>query len=683
MEEIVVIIPVLNEEATIADVIYQLQREGLTRICVVDNGSSDRTATVAAEAGANVIVEPRRGYGQACWSGMQAQMVREADWVLFCDGDGSDDLDELGALLAERSRYDFVLGNRRGTAEGRSQLTPVQQFGNWLATRLIRLGWQQAYEDLGPLRLIRRRSLDRLEMRDRGFGWTVEMQAKAAEQGLRILEKPVRYRPRQGGRSKISGTLKGSAQAGSIILTTLGQLYVQKLRRMYFAPVVGRVEEFLGRPKVQQILRSLSLFLLIVGSIIAVPHGDFLNRSDTVSFFWIGIGLMSLGFVCSWRLNQISTTWFWLGAVVPRLLLLAMYPGDDIWRYLWEGHIQIAGFNPYLLAPNAEVLEPFRSSGFSGWELINHPDHAAIYPPIAQLGFRVLSFISSITEYPVLLFKLSFVAADLGICWLLSRRFGYLATLLYSWNPLVIYSFAGGGHYDSWFLLPVVVAWIGFEKEQFVDWRRAIAIGISIAVKWMSLPALLFLAWRKRQHIGAGVALILTGSLPLLLSSVPFCAGSGLSLSCPILPLDSSFVSYGRSAALIPNFLADSPIASLWPNIAQTNLIYAVPLGGIILWNLRVRSLSTFMERYFIGLLLLSPIIHAWYFTWLVPFAVESRQLGTRWVSLSAFVYFALPQGLAKGATEWSLTSAQYALLWLPFVLGFAISSLRSKTFAQ
>ncbi|MEM6452351.1 MAG: glycosyltransferase family 2 protein, partial [Cyanobacteria bacterium P01_D01_bin.105] len=135
MEEIVVIIPVLNEESTIANVVHRLQENGLTRICVVDNGSGDRTPTVAAEAGANVITEPRRGYGQACWSGMQTPMAKATEWILFCDGDGSDDLAELPKLLAEKERYDLVLGNRRGTPEGRSQLTAVQRFGNWLATR--------------------------------------------------------------------------------------------------------------------------------------------------------------------------------------------------------------------------------------------------------------------------------------------------------------------------------------------------------------------------------------------------------------------------------------------------------------------------------------------------------------------------------------------------------------------
>jgi glycosyltransferase involved in cell wall biosynthesis len=226
--KICVIIPVLNEADTIAGVIESLQELGLTQICVVDNGSQDRTSTIATQAGAQVISEPRRGYGQACWSGMQTPMATAAEWVLFCDGDGSDDLSQLPDLLARQDEFDLILGNRRGTDEGKRGLTTVQNFGNWLVTRLIWLGWGVRYEDLGPLRLIRRSTLDQLAMEDRGFGWTVEMQAKAADAGLRIYEFPVNYLPRQGGQSKIAGTVKGSLKAGQVILTTLVRLYWQK-----------------------------------------------------------------------------------------------------------------------------------------------------------------------------------------------------------------------------------------------------------------------------------------------------------------------------------------------------------------------------------------------------------------------------------------------------------------------
>jgi len=228
LKNIQAIIPAKDEAEAIAPVIQNLRRTGLTCILVIDNGSSDSTTAIARQAGADVIHEARPGYGQACWQGLQ-NLDTDTDWILFCDADGSDDLSQLPRFFQLRSQYDFILGDRRATPSGRRALTPVQNFGNWLSTRLIDLGWGHPYNDLGPLRLIRRDALEQIRMRDRGFGWTVEMQARAVELGLRIAEIPVGYRDRQGGQSKISGTLKGSIQAGTIILTTLGQLYWRKL----------------------------------------------------------------------------------------------------------------------------------------------------------------------------------------------------------------------------------------------------------------------------------------------------------------------------------------------------------------------------------------------------------------------------------------------------------------------
>ncbi len=230
-----VIIPVLNEDATITGVIESLQSVGLKRIRVVDNGSRDQSVLKAQEAGAEVLCEPIPGYGRACWRGLQ-NVPPEISWIFFCDGDGSDDLSQLPRLLAQLDTYDLILGNRRATTLGRRAMTPVQNFGNGLATWLIYFGWGYRYYDLGPLRLIRRHALDQIQMQDRGFGWTIEMQVRAIECGLRICEVPVGYRRRQGGRSKISGTLTGSLQAGTIILSTLVHLYWRRMgQRKRFA----------------------------------------------------------------------------------------------------------------------------------------------------------------------------------------------------------------------------------------------------------------------------------------------------------------------------------------------------------------------------------------------------------------------------------------------------------------
>lgn len=676
MESVVVIIPVLNEEETIGEVVRQLRAHPLTQICVVDNGSCDRTPTLARAAGATVISEPCKGYGQACWTGLQTAMAKQADWILFCDGDGSDDLSELPGLLALCSDYDFILGNRRGTVPGRSQLTPVQNFGNRLATLLIRWGWGYAYEDLGPLRLIRRHSLDALQMEDRGFGWTVEMQAKAAQHGLKTYERPVNYLPRQGGTSKISGTITGSFQAGKIILSTLASLYWQKLwdEEGWLGKSRAAIHPVMDDSRFQKGLLCAIAVLIILGSCLTIPYGDFLNQPNAVPMFWRGIAFMSTGFLATSLLRKVNGWWFWLVAIMPRLLLLAMHPGDDIWRYLWEGHIQNLGFNPYLLAPDADALIPFR---FDGWTQINHPDLPAIYPPITQLGFRLLSAITP----SVLLFKSAFVAADLGICALLQRRFGYRATLLYAWNPLIIYSFAGGGHYDSWFLLPLVAAWLYFDREAAPLQHRSAAsvllVGVSIAVKWMSLPAVGYLAWQQYQQTNNNktnwwktqwtIAILILAILPMGFAALPFCDG----LSCPVVPVKSPFVIYGRSAALIPQLVSD-----IWPSTRQQNWIYAPPLAMIVAWAcLRSKQIGQFTERYFIGLLLLSPIIHAWYFAWLVPFAVASRNKGTALISVCAFLYFVLPYNIASATGDWTLTRWQQIGLWGPFLLGLLLST--------
>ena len=217
---IAVIIPARNEAAAIGRVVAELPREPLAQVLVVDNGSTDETASVARAAGAQVIAEPIAGYGRACLAGVAA-VEATVETVVFVDGDAADDVRRLPQLLAPiaEGRADLVIGSRIAQAEPGS-LTPVQRFGNRLACALIERCFGVRYTDLGPFRAIRREALERLGMRDRAFGWTVEMQAKAARQRLKIVEVAVPYR-RRIGRSKISGTVLGSLQAGWGILSTV------------------------------------------------------------------------------------------------------------------------------------------------------------------------------------------------------------------------------------------------------------------------------------------------------------------------------------------------------------------------------------------------------------------------------------------------------------------------------
>ncbi len=216
------IIPALDEADSIGRQLDQLPYGIFAQIIVVDNGSEDGTAEVARAAGAQVVCEPRRGYGRACQAGLAA-LHPETTAVVFMDADLSDDPRDVERLARTYAAgdWDLVVGSRvLGQAEPGS-LTAVQRFGNWLTTRLIRWLWRVPFTDLGPLRIISRQALRRLDLRDRDFGWNVEMQAKAARLGLRVTEIPVKYHRRMYGKSKISGTLRGSVHAGVKILWTI------------------------------------------------------------------------------------------------------------------------------------------------------------------------------------------------------------------------------------------------------------------------------------------------------------------------------------------------------------------------------------------------------------------------------------------------------------------------------
>jgi len=216
------IIPALNEAASLRVLLPQLPRELLAQIVVVDNGSRDATAEVARAAGVEVVREPHGGYGQACLAGLAA-LEAEITAVAFMDADLADDPVDLAALIRtlESGNWDLVIGSRVLGEHEPGSLTLTQRFGNWLTTRLLSWIWHVSFTDLGPLRIIRRDALCRLNMRDRTFGWTVEMQARAASLRLKMTEIPVRYRRRQHGRSKISGSLWNGARAGGKILGTV------------------------------------------------------------------------------------------------------------------------------------------------------------------------------------------------------------------------------------------------------------------------------------------------------------------------------------------------------------------------------------------------------------------------------------------------------------------------------
>ena len=215
-----VIIPALNEADNIADLVRETLAQPVDGVIVVDNGSTDDTAHVAGNAGAHVVTEARRGYGYACAAGAAAT---DADVLVFLDGDHSSLPSEMGRLLEplRSGQADLVLGSRVLGQIAVGAMPPHQRLGNMLMSGLMRLLYRVPVTDLGPFRAIAGELLRSLEMREMTFGWPTEMTVKAARRGARIVEVPVSHHSRRAGRSKVSGTVRGSILAAYHILTVV------------------------------------------------------------------------------------------------------------------------------------------------------------------------------------------------------------------------------------------------------------------------------------------------------------------------------------------------------------------------------------------------------------------------------------------------------------------------------
>ena len=224
-----VVIPAFNEADSIGQVLKSIPSNLIREVVVCNNNSTDQTRTIALQCGATVVDQPQKGYGSACLKGLAYIRAKgEENWpdiVVFLDGDYSDHPEEMPTLIEPilNKKMDLVIGSRALGNLERGAMQPQQIFGNWLATTLIRLFYQYNFTDLGPFRAITWKALEALKMADPNFGWTVEMQVKAAKQGMRCTEVPVSYR-RRIGVSKISGTIKGTILAGHKILWTIFKL---------------------------------------------------------------------------------------------------------------------------------------------------------------------------------------------------------------------------------------------------------------------------------------------------------------------------------------------------------------------------------------------------------------------------------------------------------------------------
>lgn len=223
------VIPALNEEDVIGLTLRAIPPSLYRSVVVADNGSTDRTAEIARQEGALVVTELERGYGAACLRAL-ASLPDEIETVVFMQADLSETPSEAQLLLAPiiEGRADLVLGSRTTGNAARGSLLPAQRFGNWLVTGLIRMLYGYRFTDLGPFRAVRLDALRRLNMRERNYGWTVEMQIRAIEEGLRIVEIPVSYRIRVAGENKVSGSLRVSVIAGVRIISTVLRLWSRR-----------------------------------------------------------------------------------------------------------------------------------------------------------------------------------------------------------------------------------------------------------------------------------------------------------------------------------------------------------------------------------------------------------------------------------------------------------------------
>lgn len=225
-----VIIPAFNEDQAVGLVVQEIPKHIVSEIVVVDNNSTDNTSVVAAAGGATVLFEKRQGYGWACMKAIEyfRTQAQPPEIVVFLDADHSDYPQEMPDLLRPilEDGYDLVIGSRALGQRERGSLTPQQIFGNWLATTLVRWFYGARFTDLGPFRAIRFEQLIAMGMTEMTYGWTVEMQVKAAKMGLKCTEVPVNYR-RRIGYSKVSGTVRGTIGAGYKILATIFRLSVK------------------------------------------------------------------------------------------------------------------------------------------------------------------------------------------------------------------------------------------------------------------------------------------------------------------------------------------------------------------------------------------------------------------------------------------------------------------------
>ena len=467
---VAVIIPALNEAPSI-DLVLKNLPSWIDTVIVADNGSTDNTAAIARANGAIVVFQPKRGYGAACLSALETLAPFPPDVVLFIDADFSDNPHDA-LKIAEPvclGMYDTVLGSRTLGKREKGALTPQQLVGNALATRLIQLIWNTKYSDLGPFRAIQWSVLQRLNMCDATWGWTVEMQIKIAAKGLRFLEVPVEYRNRIG-KSKISGTVSGTIKAGYKILTTIGKYGKLPLLALF-----------------STLAMAIGVLLLCTAT----------NQRQTAPIFWLASTTLWAVLVYCIRTTILSKkirTAIVYTALLGNILAMFMWGilSTDIHRYMWDGHVLKNQVSPYLYAPNSPVLQPLHTNTLPA--AITYKELPTIYPPVAQAWFAVSSYIGTSWwgwKIPTLLCLLGSCVA---VFRLVRIRQGLASSfLMYITAPILLLHGTVDAHLDVIMLFYVLSALVLLEGKQ--QWWGYIfcgaLLGMAIGTK---LYAITFIA---------------------------------------------------------------------------------------------------------------------------------------------------------------------------------------------
>lgn len=406
---------------------------------------------------------------------------------------------------------------------------------------------------------------------------------------------------------------------------------------------------------------------LIIGSCILTSIGGEAGGDHVLP--WIAtLAALTVIWLFSLRIKTLSPMLLMGTAIAIRLAFLIMPTGYDTYRYIWEGRILLEGFNPYIHPPEDPLLTPFRDEI---WKSIGHPTVTAIYPPLTQWLFAAMASLG----LSLLGFKILFTLADLALCALLSKRFGAKSALIYAWNPLAAVSFAGGGHYDSLFMLAMVLAWLSFKPDDRFHAKSALWIGASIALKWMAAPLGLWLVihqWKNQNFRQA----FLTGLLVAVPATLTWTALSLWTGEWTLQLMPPAFSRAARSAELIPA-IADF----IFQRGHIDNRWFMLTMLISWIWiSLKCRTFLGVAQWGFLATLILSPMLHAWYFVWALPFAVKSKNYGYIALAASGILYYIVHHTLDQPGGRWTFTWWERAAIWLPFLIGFLLFSRKTTS---